>query len=698
MERAGSKTKSFSAQLQGVKQALVGWGFTQLVREAVSFGSSLTDLSAQTGIGVGALQRLDAVGRTVGVSLEQAAKGVGLMQKNLIGDKGAQAAVKALGLSVKDLLDQEPDKAFIDIASAIAKIPDPATRTAVAIEILGKSGQTLLPLLLSDIEKVAAGTIVMSDDVVAALDTFDDTWADVSRAAMASIGTLIGSLGSLDGVLRLLSANPFMGNTGDQSGAKNIAGFVDAIRGIYDLPATAPPALDAIPPAAGATGKALDALLKSQDALNKETELSIKAAEEYQKQIEAIADTLTGKALAKKVQELTLAYGRLTDAQKDDAVVTQRLVDEVEKLFKAGARLSPQLLELWQRHDKLTDVRRTEEELLLRLASRESAYSTILAKTGANLQIVSAEQQAQLRANAQELIMRDAQARGLEEYNQYLQHSAYLTSVATAETEDAGVAVESLGSIWKTVGDAITGGFVQMLSGARSFKDGIVSIFNSIVTQILGDFTNRFVSGIINIISGSKGGISAAFDGVFGAAGAQSAGKFLNAFSVAFKSLGWVALGALAVWAGKKLWDWITGMFNNADRRNAPDVPSGGGPDPMNPNNPYVDDSGNPYQPGDPGGYQPDPNVPAGTSGPDWSHLHQLNTGTNGQFPNWGTGTPVMLHGREAVVPYSDRGDWNMGGSGGGTPIVMMVDGRVFGEVMAPSIAEAIQRVGVARV
>lgn len=190
--------------LKALRNAAIATGLVTAAGQVIAFGGRLTDLSAQTGIGVEALQRLDAVGRTVGVGLEQSARGINVMQRSLVGDTGAQKAVEGLGLSVEALLKMSPDQAFMAIAREVAKIPDPAQRTATAVEVLGRSGQQLLPLLLADIEGIGNGVTVMNEKTVAGLDKWDDAWAGAKQFLMASVGNFLGSFATIEGALEQL--------------------------------------------------------------------------------------------------------------------------------------------------------------------------------------------------------------------------------------------------------------------------------------------------------------------------------------------------------------------------------------------------------------------------------------------------------------------------------------------------------------
>jgi len=147
-----------------------------------------------------------------------------------------------------------------------------------------------------------------------------------------------------------------------------------------------------------------------------------------------------------------------------------------------------------------------------------------------------------------------------------------------------------------------------MLLGAKGFKDGFVDIWHSIQSalmnifnSVLSAFVNHLLGGMLNSLLGKKGGFTAAFDSVLGSGqsgsfasfGSSAASRWAGAFSTAFQAVGWIGLG---IWAAKKLW----AGFGSADPHTQDrEKPSGGGPDPDNPNNPYVDpETGEPYDPG----------------------------------------------------------------------------------------------------
>jgi hypothetical protein len=83
--------------------------------------------------------------------METLENGLRVMQKTLTeasqGSKGANEALARLGLTVQDLAKLSPDEQFKLLADRISQIQDPALRAAMAIELFGKAGTKLLPLM-----------------------------------------------------------------------------------------------------------------------------------------------------------------------------------------------------------------------------------------------------------------------------------------------------------------------------------------------------------------------------------------------------------------------------------------------------------------------------------------------------------------------------------------------------------------------
>lgn len=131
----------------------------ELVGSYGDLGGRLTDMSDRTGLSTETLGELDYAATKSGTSLEALEGGLKKMGTKLVdaanGSKTARAAFTTLGLSVEDLAQLSPDQQFERIAQAISEIDDPAARSAAAMDVFGKSGADLLPLMKDGAKGIA---------------------------------------------------------------------------------------------------------------------------------------------------------------------------------------------------------------------------------------------------------------------------------------------------------------------------------------------------------------------------------------------------------------------------------------------------------------------------------------------------------------------------------------------------------------
>jgi hypothetical protein len=159
--------------------AVVGFG-----KELLRMGDEIQRVSDRTGLSTKEVQEFSYVAGQSGNSIEELTSALGQMQNRLVsGDKGAVGAVKALGINLDQLMASSPADQMELIATAIGKIPDPAQRTAAAMDLFGKSGAAILPTLTANFAALRKEAPAMSDATVKALDQAGD--------ALARFGTQI---------------------------------------------------------------------------------------------------------------------------------------------------------------------------------------------------------------------------------------------------------------------------------------------------------------------------------------------------------------------------------------------------------------------------------------------------------------------------------------------------------------------------
>lgn len=156
---------------------------------AIKLGADLEHLSAQTGVNVRDLHVLGQAFSDAGVDATGVGQVVNVMQKQLAdaarGSGEAVQPLKDLRLSARDLMAMDPVEQFAALSEAIAKVPDPAQRSAIAMRLFGDQGAKLMPLFAS------GGAIDDARDSLGALPEI----LDANSVAFERIDTIMGRVG-----------------------------------------------------------------------------------------------------------------------------------------------------------------------------------------------------------------------------------------------------------------------------------------------------------------------------------------------------------------------------------------------------------------------------------------------------------------------------------------------------------------------
>lgn len=150
--------------------------------ELLRMGDEIVKVADRTGLTTEEVQKLQYIADQSGNTIDDLTGSIGKLQKGLtLGDQGAVAAVKQLGLNLDTLKQQTPYQQMETIATAIAKVEDPAQRATLAVQLFGKSGTAILPTLISQFSQLGAEAPVMSDNTVRALDAAGDSISRFQR-------------------------------------------------------------------------------------------------------------------------------------------------------------------------------------------------------------------------------------------------------------------------------------------------------------------------------------------------------------------------------------------------------------------------------------------------------------------------------------------------------------------------------------
>jgi hypothetical protein len=179
---AETATGGFASGIGKLNSALGALGIGLSVGAVVAFGRSLLTMGDEivrvadrTGLTTDEVQKLSYVAGQSGNTIDELTQAIGQMQNRLSsGDKSAVGSIKELNLNFSALIAASPAKQLEMIATEIAKIPDPADRTRIAMDLFGKAGTAILPTLTAQFAKLAEEAPVASEKVVRALDTAGD--------------------------------------------------------------------------------------------------------------------------------------------------------------------------------------------------------------------------------------------------------------------------------------------------------------------------------------------------------------------------------------------------------------------------------------------------------------------------------------------------------------------------------------------
>ena len=190
-----SSFAKFAGPIAAVGLAFLGAkSAAQSFMDAIRIGGELNDLASRTGESAGNLAILQRAFENAGSSGEAVGPVINKIQKAIVeADQGTQKfvdAFSALGVSMEDFKGKTPTEQLQVIAEALNKVEDPTQRGALAMELLGKSGGELIPLLRAmgvelETARNQLGSYPAAIDASAkALDDIGDNFNAISKKGM----------------------------------------------------------------------------------------------------------------------------------------------------------------------------------------------------------------------------------------------------------------------------------------------------------------------------------------------------------------------------------------------------------------------------------------------------------------------------------------------------------------------------------
>jgi len=205
----------------GVAAGVAAVALGVATKRAIDYADAIDEASQKTGIAATSLSRLAHTAKVEGIGLDGLTAGLARLTRGMAdvasGSTGPVAtAFQALGISVTDATGRlrDADTVFIEIADGFAKMEEGPTKAALAMQLFGKSGTDLIPMLNYGAEglgRMAAEAdrfaVTVNGATAAAAGEFNDTLTrvglildgvaiKVASAALPALQSLASTLAS----------------------------------------------------------------------------------------------------------------------------------------------------------------------------------------------------------------------------------------------------------------------------------------------------------------------------------------------------------------------------------------------------------------------------------------------------------------------------------------------------------------------
>lgn len=239
MASVGFAAAATAAAAAGVALAVMG-------KKAIDAADDLSKTAQKAGVTTEALSRLKYAADFSDVSLEQLSGGLQKLSRNMAdiaSGKGGSAATafSALGIGITEASGQlrDADEVFAQIADKFSRLEDGSTKTALAIQLFGRAGADLIPLLNGGSASLAAMAnesdrlgLTVSTKTGRAAEQFNDTLTKIGRiidGVVLRIST--AALPALQRLADALSSTAFQ-QAAQSFGTAMVGAFTDVINWI----------------------------------------------------------------------------------------------------------------------------------------------------------------------------------------------------------------------------------------------------------------------------------------------------------------------------------------------------------------------------------------------------------------------------------------------------------------------------------
>ena len=189
-------------------------GLAAMAGRTIELGDALNDMSQRTGVSVESLARFRKAAATSGIELDTVAKNLVKLSKGLYetaqtGKGPASEALRTLGISATDATGKlkTADQVTLEIANKFKTMPDGIEKTALAMQLFGKSGADMIPMLNEGGKAIESLSVKMTAAFAKKADEYNDKLAMLGgKVGGLAAGITVALLPALDATATALTA------------------------------------------------------------------------------------------------------------------------------------------------------------------------------------------------------------------------------------------------------------------------------------------------------------------------------------------------------------------------------------------------------------------------------------------------------------------------------------------------------------
>ena len=197
--------KSMKEMVEAMGIAMLAEHLVEAAKSAAEFGDRIEHAAQQTEMSTESLQGLGFAAKMSDVDFQSLSVGLEHLSRAMLqtqqGSLQSASAFRSVGLSAQQLQGMSMDEVLAKVADRFHATRDGATKTALAMQLFGRSGAELIPLLDRGSEGIDALKakakqlgIVMSEESVRQSAAFADKLKEISAEGQAVTRNLMGEL------------------------------------------------------------------------------------------------------------------------------------------------------------------------------------------------------------------------------------------------------------------------------------------------------------------------------------------------------------------------------------------------------------------------------------------------------------------------------------------------------------------------